>query len=379
MAEITERTPAPSEERWKGTNGNNMKTPDKPVPPSPLDGQRAASGERPEDPKKKGPVRRILPFIFGAILIAGAVYGWGIIQFNKVHESTDDAQIDGDISPIIPRTAGYVTAVTVSDNDKVDSNTVLVKLDAQDLAMKVKAAEAALENAKAAAQSAEANAVAARANVATADVNRRKTATDLERAKGLLSGHAITKEQYDSANAAAESAESQYKSVSDQAVAATSQIAVAESVVKQREADLDNAKLQFSYATITAPVSGTVSKKNVEMGEYIQPGQPLMAITQNNIWITANFKETQMQDLHPGQRVEFTVDSYPDSTFHGMVQSVSPATGAKFALLPPDNASGNFVKVTQRVPVKILIDRYNYTKSPLRPGMSVDVVVSTGK
>jgi membrane fusion protein, multidrug efflux system len=330
-------------------------------------------------PKKKGPIRRALPFLFGAILIAGAIYGWHIIQYNKVHESTDDAQINADISPIIPRVAGYVTTITVADNDKVDSNQVLAQLDAQDLTLKVNAAQAALQNAQAAVASVQAAAVAAHANVATADVNRHKTATDLERAKGLLAGHAITQEQYDSAKAAAESAESQYKGVSDQAAAAESQVAVAQSVVKQRQSDLDNAKLQVSYATILAPVRGTVSQKSIHIGEYVQPGQPMMAITQNDIWITANFKETQMEDLHPGQRVEFTVDSYPDSTFYGRVESVSPATGAKFALLPPDNATGNFVKVTQRVPVKILVDRHDYSKSPLRPGMSVDVTVTTGK
>jgi membrane fusion protein (multidrug efflux system) len=328
---------------------------------------------------KKGPIRRALPFVFLAILIGVAVYGWHIIQYNKVHEETDDAQIDADISPIIPRVAGYVTAVSVSDNDKVDSNVVLVTLDAQDLTLRVKSAEAAVQNAQAVAKSAEASAVASRANVATADINRQKTATDLERAQGLLSGHAITQEQYDAAKAAAESAEMQYKGVGDQAAASESQVAVAESVVKQRLADLDNAKLQLTYATIVAPVSGTVSKNNVEIGEYIQQGQPLMAITQNDIWITANFKETQTSDLHSGQRVEFTVDSYPDSTFRGTVQSLSSATGAKFSLLPPDNATGNFVKVTQRVPVKILVDRRDYSKSPLRPGMSVDVTVTTGK
>ncbi|HWF43516.1 MAG TPA: HlyD family secretion protein [Candidatus Kapabacteria bacterium] len=335
------------------------------------------NGEKPG--KKKGPIRRALPFLFGAILIGGALYGWHIIQYNKVHEATDDAQINADISPIIPRVAGYVTAVTVADNDKVDSNQVLVQLDAQDLTLKVNAAQAALQNAQAAVASAQAAAVAAHANVATADVNRHKTATDLERAKGLLAGHAITQEQYDSAKAAAESAESQYKSVGDQASASESQVAVAQSVIKQRQSDLDNAKLQVSYATIVAPVRGTVSQKSIEIGEYVQPGQPMMAITQNDIWITANFKETQMEDLRPGQRVEFSVDSYPDSTFYGQVQSVSPATGAKFALLPPDNATGNFVKVTQRVPVKILVDRRDYSKSPLRPGMSVDVTVTTGK
>jgi len=189
----------------------------------------------------------------------------------------------------------------------------------------------------------------------------------------------MTQEQLDALVAAAETAEAQFKSVSEQAMASESQVAVAQSVVKQRTADLDNAKLQVSYAAITAPLSGTVAKKNVEVGEYIQPGQPLMAVIPSDYWITANFKETQLQKLRPGQRAEFTLDAYPDSVFHGVVQSVSPATGAKFSLLPPDNASGNFVKVTQRVPVKILVDRLDYSKTPLRPGMSVDVTVSTGK
>src|SRR5581483_9349467 len=255
----------------------------------------------------------------------------------------------------------------------------LLTLDAQDLMLKRTAAEAAVTNAQAAVTSAQASATAAQSNVATAEVNRQKTAEDLARAKGLVAGGAMTKEQYDAVRAAAEAAETQLKTVSDQALAASSQVGVAQAQVKQRLADLDNAKLQLSYATIVTPVAGTVAKRNVEVGEFIQQGQPLMAITQNDIWITANFKETQLFDLRPGQRVEFTADAYPDSVFHGTVQSVSPATGAKFSLLPPDNSTGNFVKVTQRVPVKILVDRGNYSKSPLRPGMSVDVTVTTGK
>ncbi|SRR5579883_1323878 len=332
-----------------------------------------------KETEKKGPVRRVLPFIFGAILIVGAIYGWHIIQYNKVHENTDDAQIDADISPILPRIAGYVTAVNVIDNQHVDSNAVLVTLDAQDLRLKVQGAQAAVDAAQGAVRTAEAGATAARANAATADVNRRKTAEDLARAQGLYKGNAITKEQLDAAQAAAEAAAAQFKAASDQAAAAETQVASAEAAVKQRLSDLENAKLQSSYATVVSPVKGTVAKKNVEIGEFIQAGQPLMAITQDDIWITANYKETQLEDIRPGQRVEFTADAYPDATFHGTVQSISPATGAKFSLLPPDNASGNFVKVTQRVPVKILVDRGNYEHTPLRPGMSVDVTITTGK
>ncbi len=324
-------------------------------------------------------VRKALPFIFVAILIAAGLYGWHIIQYNKVHENTDDAQIDVDITPIIPRVGGYVATVNVNDNDHVDSNAVLVRLDTNDLYLKLRSAEAALANVQAAARSAAVSASVAHANVATAEVSRQKAADDLARAKGLFAGGALTKEHLDGFKAADDVAAAQLKSATDMASAADAQVAVAESQIAQRQVNIDNAKLQLSYTTITAPVSGTVAKKSVEVGEFIQPGQPLMAITQGDIWITANYKETQLFDIKPGQRAEFTVDGYSDQTFHGTVLSVSPATGAKFSLLPPDNSTGNFVKVTQRVPVKILVDRGDYTKYPLRPGMSVDVTVTTGK
>jgi membrane fusion protein, multidrug efflux system len=327
----------------------------------------------------KGPIAKALPFIFAAILIAAGFYGWHIIQYNKVHETTDDAQIDVDITPIIPRVAGYVVAVNVNDNDRVDSNAVLVRLDTNDLSLKVKSAQAALANAQASAKSTEASAAVAHANVATAEVSRQKAADDLARANGLYAGGAITKEKFDGYKSADDVASAQLKSANDAASASDAQIGVAASQIGQKQVDLDNAKLQLTYATIISPVAGTVAKRNVEIGEYIQQGQPLMAVTQGDIWITANFKETQLHDMQPGQSVEFTLDGYPDSTFHGTVQSVSPATGAKFSLLPPDNSTGNFVKVTQRVPVKILVNRGDYSKSPLRPGMSVDVTVSTGK
>ncbi len=329
--------------------------------------------------EKKGIVRRVMPFIFLAVLVGAGFFGWHIIQYNKVHESTDDAQIDVDITPIIPRVAGYVAEVRVNDNDPVDSNEILVTLDTNDLYLKVEAAEASLMNVQAAAKSSEATASVAHANVATAEVDRQKAADDLSRAKNLFAGGAITKEKLDNYKSADEVAAAQLKSATDAASASEAQVAVAESQIKQKQVDLDNAKLQLSYSTIVAPVSGIVAKKNVEVGEYIQQGQPLMAVTQRDIWITANFKETQMHDLQIGQPVEIDVDAYPDSTFHGRVLSISPATGAKFSLLPPDNSTGNFVKVTQRVPVKILVDRGDYSKSPLRPGMSVDVTVSTGK
>ncbi len=350
---------------------------------APQNGNERTHGNREQprgaQPKEKSLFRKALPFVFGAILIAGALYGWHIIQYNKVHEETDDAQIDVDISPIIPRVAGYVRDVWVSDNDHVDSNAVLVTLDASDIKLKVEAAQAALDNAQAAVKSAQSAAEAAQANVAIAAVHSKNASDDLARARGLLAGQAMTQQRFDAVKATADATETQVKGASDQAAAARAQVGIAQAQVKQRQADLDNANLQLSYATITTPITGTVAEKNVEIGEYIQPGQPLMAVTPSDVWISANFKETQMSDIHPGETAFFTVDAYPDSTFHGVVQSISPATGAKFSLLPPDNSTGNFIKVTQRVPVKILVDRDNYSKTPLRPGMSVDITINTGR
>lgn len=315
--------------------------------------------------KKSNPVRRIITLlVLLAIVVGGAMYGYQAYVFGQSHEDTDDAQVDANITPVLPRIAGYVSQILVTDNQHVDAGTPLVLLDVRELQIKVQNAEAALRNAEAAV-------TVARANVNTAEVNERKTLTDLERDRNLLAGNALTKQQFDVTRAASEAAAAQLAASRDQ-------ISVAEAQVAQRRADLDLAKLQVSYGTIVAPVSGMTSKKNVEVGQYIQAGQPLMALSENSdVWVTANFKETQLEVIHPNQQVDFHVDAYPDVVFQGHVESISPATGAKFALLPPDNATGNFVKVVQRVPVKIILNGPTNPKYPLRPGMSAEVVVTT--
>jgi membrane fusion protein (multidrug efflux system) len=158
---------------------------------------------------------------------------------------------------------------------------------------------------------------------------------------------------------------------------AAARVAASRTQVSARASDLDLAKLQQSYASVTAPIAGLVSRKNVEPGQFVQAGQTVMSIAADtDCWVVANFKETQLAHMKPGQPAEFTADSYKDLVFHGRVDSIAGATGARFALLPPDNSSGNFVKVTQRVPVKIVLAGTPDPDHPLRPGISVDVTVS---
>lgn len=343
--------------------------------------------------RRKLPVRRIVVYtILAAGVVFGVIYGYNLIQFNKTHVSTDDAQVDGHINPVLPRVSGYVAKVSVDDNQRVTDGEIIVEIDPREFEVKVANAEAALASSQAAIKTAEAslgNAQAglavARANVSTADVSRQKTANDLERDTKLVNGGAITRQQFDATKAAADAAAAQYEAAQRQISVAQAQVSVAESQVAsartqvgQKQADLDLARLQLSYTHIASPSAGVVSKKNVEVGQFVQAGTPLMAIAEDSsVWVTANFKETDMKNVLPGEEVEITVDGLPDRTFTGKVESIAGATGAKFALLPPDNATGNFVKVTQRVPVKIVLANTPDIRR-LRPGMSADVVIATG-
>jgi membrane fusion protein (multidrug efflux system) len=216
-------------------------------------------------------------------------------------------------------------------------------------------------------------------------VKVQKSKEDYDRYSALLAQHATTQSAFDAVKADRDAAltqldiaQKQLDAVQKQNSAALEQVKVAESVVTQRKADLDFANLQLSYAALVAPMDGKVSKKNVQMGQYVQAGQALFSIVdENNVWVVANFKETQLEKMQPGQSVEVHVDAFGDMPLKGEVASFSGATGARFALLPPDNATGNFVKVVQRVPVKIKITTDKNTAEKLRPGMSVSVVVNT--
>jgi membrane fusion protein (multidrug efflux system) len=343
--------------------------------------------------------RKRLPYIIGAVVLVAAVtFGVRRWIYSRSHESTDDAQVDGHITAIAPKVQAFVDRVLVDDNLHVKTGDTLVVLDDRDLKLKLEAAEADLRTAQSAVGTAQragqaraqiqvgrAQAASAEASVASAEAAFRKAAADLERYRGLAAQKIIAAQQLDAAQAAYDAARANLDAAKRQAAAAGSQVTAFNAALSGAEARLasaqsavDNAKLQLSYTVLTAPQSGTIAKRSVEPGALVQVGQNLMSIVPDSeLWVTANMKETQLKNVRVGDRVEFTVDAYPGRHFTGHVESLSPATGARFALLPPDNATGNFTKVVQRVPVRIAVDNPANPAAPLRPGMSVDVTIDT--
>lgn len=353
-------------------------------------------------PKKRS---KIFWIVLILLIVFGGWFGFTKYTHSQHHEETDDAQIEANISPVIPRVGGYVKEVRVRDNQLVKQGDTLVILDDRDLLLKVRQAEAAEQTALSNLSAAEATTSASKANIAstqagvsTADaqieaakVNVWRTTQDYERYANLIKDHSITQQQYEQALAAKETAERQLqiitqqknqvsqqtRAVASQSNATSSQIGVAGSIIKQRKVDVADAKLNLSYAVITAPSSGLVSKVNVQVGQFIQPGQSLFSIVLNqDVWVIGNFKETQFEKMRIGQKVTIHADAFPSHPFEATLTSFSPATGSRFALLPPDNASGNFVKVVQRLPVKIEFNnKADSLIHELRPGMNVSVDV----
>ncbi len=336
-------------------------------------------------PKKKAPL-----IILALVIISAAAFGISKYMYSLHHEDTDDAQLDTDISPVLSRVSGYVNEIRFEENQQVNKGDTLVKLDDRDLQIKVQQAQAALDNAVANVSVAKANSGTSLANVATASSNVEsakirvwKATQDFDRYQNLLNDKAITQQQFDaakaeklSADANLESINKQQSAASMQGQAASQQVTVAESVIAQRQADLDFAKLQLSYATIISPATGLASKKSIQSGQYVNAGTPLFSVVSDNgVFVIANFKETQLEKMKTGLPVEVKVDAFPSEKIEGTIYSFAAATGAKFSLLPPDNATGNYVKVIQRIPIKIKLSGDKSLLAMLRPGMSVRVSV----
>jgi membrane fusion protein (multidrug efflux system) len=359
-----------------------------------------------------------------AILLLGA--GAFIWHYYSVRESTDDAQIDGHINPISPRVTGTVLRVLHDDNEVVQAGDLLVELDPKDYEVAVDRARADLANAQANAtaanvgvpltqttsssqlvaadagvKGAERDIESAKAKLNDAQAMYAKTSADLKRMEQLIAKDEISHQQYDAAVAANNSAKAQVD-------AATSAIASAESRAAQSQAQaeaartvpeqlkvtraragaasaevqraisaLAQAELNLKYTRIVAPVTGVLSKRSVEPGQTVQAGQPLFSIVNlDDIWTTANFKETQLRDMKVGQKAKIKVDAY-GKEYNATVESIGAATGARFSLLPPENATGNYVKVVQRIPVRIRFDKGQDPNHQLRPGMSAEPVVYT--
>ena len=346
-----------------------------------------ANAEQPiEQPKKS----KVMPIILGLLLIAGLVFGVKEYIYYSKHEDTDDAQVDGDISPVVARVGGYVDSLYFEDNQRVEEGKLLVKLDDRDYKLKLeqayasqKVASAGVGVSQAQIYTTTANSASAKAQVETAQIKLTQAQRDYDRYANLVKDGSVTQQQFeqaqvtrDAAQASLQAAKDQYKAAQEQITGTRSQLNVTNTGVSQKQADIDFAKLQISYTRILSPATGVVSKKNVQIGQLVQAGQTLFSVVNDkSLYITANFKETQMGNLRKGEKVNIEVDGLPDQTLSGTVYNFSPATGAKFSLLPPDNATGNYVKVVQRIPVKIKIDASADVMEKLRPGMSVAVSV----
>lgn len=345
-------------------------------------------------------------FIFAALILVGGTYGTYKYLHSLSHEHTDDAQIEKNMNPIIPKVSGYVSKVYIKDNDFVKKGDTLFTIDTRDYELKIEDANAALAAAEGSYEVAKADIGSAMASVSVSDANVQSAGGNIESAKirlnqvtndynrynNLYKNHTITKQQYEQALTAKQEAENQVRILQQQqkassyqktAIIAKSNVSnkqtqVAAANIQRAKAQLDAAKLNLSYTVITAAIDGQVSKIDIQPGQLVQPGQSLFYIINNTTaWVIANFKETQLNKMIIGQYVTLKVDAYPDYEFEGTVTSFSPATGSKFSLLPPDNATGNFVKTIQRLPVKISLNTSNDVEKIklLRPGMNVDVDV----
>jgi membrane fusion protein, multidrug efflux system len=345
------------------------------------------------------PKRKRVPLIIvGVLVLVLGIWALQRYLYSRHHVSTDNAQVDGHITIIAPRISAFVSRVLVDDNQHVNAGDTLVVLDDRDIQVRLEQAEAELREAQTAVggrgtagqaqaqlQATRAQAASAEATVAAAQSDYKKAAADLQRYRGLAAQKIIPAQQLDAAQASFDAAAAHLESVRRQAAAAGSQVSASGAAVRSAsarlaaaQASVDNARLQLSYARITAPTSGVIAKRTAETGALVQPGQSLMSIVpDHDVWVTANLKETQLAKVRVGDPVKFEVDAYPGQEFSGKVESLSPATGARFSLLPPDNATGNFTKVVQRVPVKIAVTQPSDTAHPLRPGMSVDVDIAT--
>lgn len=324
----------------------------------------------------------------------GAYFGYVKYKYATTHEDTDNAQIETYFVPVLPRMAGYVKNVNVKDYDLVKKDEVLAEIDTDEAQLVLEELQADLvqsqteiENAKANINNLNVTISSANANLKANFLRREKAKKDAERDANLLADNAITRKQNDDSKSNAEILSAQYEAGQEDILTAKSRMPIlqaalhkAESAIALKKVKIEQQKLRLAYSKVYAPTSGRIGKKNIESGQFIQAGQPLMTIVQdNNFWVVANFKETQVKSLKVGDLTEMTLDAYPDVVIKGKIVSIAEATGAKSSLLPADNASGNFVKVTQRVPVKIEILDLEKNKAMLRAGLSLDVSVPLKK
>jgi membrane fusion protein (multidrug efflux system) len=351
--------------------------------------QPTVAGKSSATPRPPPPVvtkrrRRLAMLISAAVLVlvaGGIVY---YVHFIAPFESTDDAFIEGHVTIISPRVSGPVVHLLVRDNQEVKKGDELLDVDPGDYETKMAQARADLDAAHTQVEQAKtqttvdkAKAAQEQAAVVAAEAEARRAETDLKRYQSVET-RSVSRSQLDLAQAQAESNAAGLEVAHERAKAAAAQVnlsrVIAETAlagVKQAEAKLKQAELDLSYTRVIAPIAGHVTRRTVEEGAYVMTGQSLLSLVPANVWVVANFKETQLAHIRPGQSVRITMDAYPGQEFKGKVESLQSGTGAQFSLLPPENAVGNYVKVVQRVPVKILFDEPLPSQLDVSPGMSV--------
>ena len=340
-------------------------------------------------------VTRVVVFglIFLALIIAAVLFGWQWWSVGRFRESTDNAYIRAEITPISAKIPGYVTAVLVTDNQRVEKGATLLAIQPAEYEARIELARAHLATSLteleilASQRALQASIIAqaeAEQSFAKAELARAEQA--LKRTENLIEHGVTTQDRLDSAVADALKAQAAVQMADASLATARNEYPIIDArqhqlkaTIKEREADLTLTEIDFGYTEIRAPVSGVIGNRSVREGQYIRPGTQLMALVPlEGVWVVANFKETQLTKMKLGQRVEIDIDSFPDQVLLGTVESFSPASGAEFSLLPPQNASGNFNKIVQRIPVKITLEQDNPLAGQLRPGMSVVATVITG-
>ena len=320
--------------------------------------------------------KKIAIIIFGILFLVSAVTLFFYLSYKATHITTDDAFVEGNIHTIAPKVSGTVKIIYVSDNQSVKKGDLLVELDASDYEVKVKEALSALNAERAKFSELKAKIKAAKANLELQEANLKQAEIDIKRAEILYQKGAIPKERYEKTKTAHDVSIAQVNVAREEFKQTELSIDSQLSLITQKESRLKAEELNLSYTKIYAPAYGRVTKKSVEIGNQVQTGQPLMAVVPlDDVYVVANYKETQLEKIKPGQKVEIKVDSYPSKTFYGKVDSIMAGTGAVFSLFPPENATGNYVKVVQRIPVKILLDKDTDRQHILRIGMSVEPTV----
>jgi membrane fusion protein (multidrug efflux system) len=339
--------------------------------------EESDSVPKPFRPARHGHLSAVLG---GVVVLALFIYlGARYVAYARSWVKTDNAYLAAHIHSVSSRIAGTVKDVLVEENQAVGAGAVLARLDPRDFEVRRQQAVAQVAQARAQFQDAEARIAQARAQIAHEKARAVKAKNDLSRASALYErgSGAISRQELDLARADADAAEAALQGAQSALESSTASASAAEASEQAARANLQDAELQLSYAEIVAPAAGWIGKKNLETGNRVQPGQTIAALVQTNVWVDANFKETQLAQLKPGQRAEVRLDAFPGRPLKGRVESLAPGSGAQFALLPPDNATGNFTKIVQRVGVRIVLEEAGLAEfdGRLIPGMSAVVEV----